>query len=215
MKANMGYTNWGKEPSISRTVFTILKDFVVIISLFSITFMLIGRPVKVSGSSMYPTLIGASNTSGNSGDYLLVKSKLWGDGFKQGDIVVASIPEFKNGENIVKRIIAVEGQLVEFHEDKDGYLHVYVDDVLQEEYFINEPMLSFGTIGEGFSMVVPENCYFLMGDNRNHSTDSRSGEIGMVSEDNILGKVLFVIIPGIDRYIGGTRNWKRVGSVYK
>jgi len=69
---------------------------------------------------------------------------------------------------------------------------VYVNGVA-----LNEPFKSSPTIKEGkdFPMTVPEGYLFLMGDNRSHSTDSRSDLIGMVSENYILGKVVFRVLP--------------------
>jgi signal peptidase I len=61
--------------------------------------------------------------------------------------------------------------------------------------------------------TVPAGCIFVMGDNRNHSTDSRNGIVGFIDARNVLGKVHFVLMPGKDDF--GIRDWGRIGSVYK
>ncbi len=87
---------------------------------------------------------------------------------------------------------------------------VTVDGVVLEENYINTPTND----REDFNgpVTVPEGYVFVMGDNRDYSTDSRSSYVGLVDTRRILGKVYWVIIPGIDE--DGTRDWSRIGSVY-
>ena len=155
---------------------------VVVLRLF--TFCV--RVVIVSGSSMFSTLA--------DGDCLVLLNRPLCGELEQGDIVVASMERFRDGEAIVKRVIATEGQTVDidFHQGI-----VYVDGVALEEDYIYSPT----NMAEGmeFPLVVKEGCLFLMGDNRMDSRDSRAPEIGQVDEREILGQVVFLMMPGTGR----------------
>lgn len=98
---------------------------------------------------------------------------------QQGDVVVADV---KSGFDVhlVKRVIAVGGQHIEI---KGGKL--YIDGKLTNESYVKESVWQ----SPDLSLTLPENTVFLMGDNRNHSKDSRL--LGYVSSEHIVGKVLF------------------------
>ena len=103
---------------------------------------------------------------------------------KRGDIVLFPFPD--NEEiTFVKRVIGLPGETVEI---KDGY--VYIDGEPIEEPYLKEEML--GTYGP---YVVPEDCYFMLGDNRNSSADSRKWKNTYVKEEDIMAKVLFRYSP--------------------
>ena len=93
-------------------------------------------------------------------------------------------------EPIVKRIIATEGQTVDIDFD-DGV--VYVDGKALDEPYVNEPVHDRENF-EG-KITVPEGCVFVMGDNRNASTDSRDARLGCVDERYIMGRVYFTLFP--------------------
>lgn len=141
------------------------------------TFLL--RTVGVVGSSMVPTL--------HEGDRLIISDLFYVP--KQGDIVVLRKDTFKD-EPIVKRVIAVAGQTVDI-DFQAGV--VYVDGVALEEDYVNSPTND----PENFTkpVTVPENCVFVMGDNRNASTDSRTSTIGCVDTRYILGKAILRLTP--------------------
>ena len=106
-----------------------------------------------------------------------------------GDIVVIDTSEsLLNQSHIVKRVIATEGQTVSI--DYNSNL-VCVEDVALEEPYINPEEDPMKPTDEQSCKIytVPEGCVFVMGDNRNHSADSRSAYYGMISEDHIMGKV--------------------------
>jgi signal peptidase I len=168
------------------SVLEYLHDVVYILALILVLFTFCMRVVIVSGSSMFSTLV--------DGDYLLLINRPLCGELEQGDIVVASMERFKDGEPIVKRVVATEGQTVDI-DFRAGI--VYVDGVaLEEEYTYTPTHLSEGM---EFPLVVEEGCLFLMGDNRGDSRDSRAPEIGLVDEREILGRAVFLMLPGTGR----------------
>ncbi len=138
------------------------------------------RLIDVRGTSMNPTL--------NNGDKMLVSGLFYSP--KAGDVVVFKKDEYDPERALVKRVIATEGQVINI--DFDNGI-VYVDGEALEEDYIMEPTTNkIDFIGP---QTVPEGCVFVMGDNRNASTDSRKTEIGMVDSRLILGKAYFVVYP--------------------
>ncbi len=137
------------------------------------------RLAVVDGSSMYPTL--------KDGELMVVWRFCYAP--TAGDIVVIDTSEsLLNQSHIVKRVIATEGQTVSI--DYNSNL-VCVEDVALEEPYINPEEDPMKPTDEQSCKIytVPEGCVFVMGDNRNHSADSRSSYYGMISEDHIMGKV--------------------------
>ena len=132
------------------------------------------RMVNVVGHSMVPTL--------EQNDKVVISNLFYHP--KQGDIVVLRKQTLME-EPIVKRIIATEGQTVDIDFD-DGV--VYLD-----EPDVNEPVHDRENF-EG-KITVPEGCVFVMGDNRNASTDSRDARLGCVDERYIMGRVYFTLFP--------------------
>lgn len=144
-----------------------------------VVFVFFVRLVDVVGSSMYPTL--------ENGDKMIVTDVFYKP--KYGDIVVFQKDEYADYA-LVKRVIATEGQTVEI--DFDRHI-VYVDGKKLDEPYIAEPTAN--KIDFTGIQVVPEGCVFVMGDNRNDSTDSRDERIGMVDTRDIIGKVVYVAFP--------------------
>lgn len=161
-----------------------LQALVVALIAIVLLFTFIGRIIGVRGSSMYPTL--------HNGDMMLVQSL--GYQPKQGDVVVLTKESFLS-EAIVKRVIAVGGQTVRIDYDTNT---VYVDDIALEEDYINfeDKDAMEEKPADYFSEVtVPEGSIFVMGDNRNWSTDSRYPDLGLVDERYVIGGVLGVLFP--------------------
>jgi len=138
------------------------------------------RLIDVRGTSMNPTL--------NNGDKMLVSGVFYRP--KAGDVVVFKKNEYDPDRALVKRVIATEGQVVNI-DFEQGI--VYVDGVpLQEDYILEPTYNKIDFIGP---QTVPDGCVFVMGDNRNASTDSRKKEIGMVDTRLILGRAYYVVYP--------------------
>ena len=176
--------------SLQTSILLYLHDLVYLLAAVIVVFLLCFRVVVVSGTSMNHTLL--------DGDYLLLLGDMFYRDPKAGDIIVASKQSFDNGKPIVKRVIATAGQTVDI--DFDHGI-VYVDGVALEEDYINSPT----TMKEGivFPLVVDEGCLFVLGDNRGASKDSRNPEIGLIDKREVLGKVVFLFMPGTN----GTNFW--------
>ncbi|MEA4921305.1 MAG: signal peptidase I [Clostridiaceae bacterium] len=147
--------------------------FLVLVSSFLV------RISGVLGNSMYPTL--------KNGDRVLVQLMGY-DEAQNGDIVVIMASQFDD-EPLVKRVIAVAGDVIEI----GGEGEVYINGEKLYEPYINEQYFSQGSLDAPYT--VPEGHVFVMGDNRNHSADSRLEEIGALNTDDIIGKVFFRLWP--------------------
>ena len=150
-----------------------------------VLFNCFARLTRVDGNSMDNTL--------KDGELMWV----WSLGYqpKQGDIVVLNKKTafFLRERAIVKRVIAVGGQTVDVDYNTGT---VYVDGQPLDEPYIKETMYNTGDPNmQGTHWEVPEGSVFVMGDNRNRSTDSRDQRLGTVDEDYILGKAVFAFWP--------------------
>lgn len=164
-----------------------------------IVFLLIFRVIVVSGDSMYSTLV--------DGDYLLLLSNVFYQEPKQGDIIVASKDSYDDGAAIIKRVIATEGQIVDI-DFENGI--VYVDGLPLEEPYIQN--LTTRAEGVLFPLIVEEGCIFVLGDNREVSKDSRHPEIGLIDTRQVLGKAIYLMLPGVDEWTQ-TRDFNRTGAI--
>ena len=174
--------NKSKETGFASFVFDTVSVVATAVVAVAFVFLFIFRTVGVVGNSMQPTL--------NSGDRIVLTAT-YGEP-RYGDIVVTCQPDFSNviPDTLVKRIIATEGQTVDIDFTRGK---VYVDGVELNEPYIADPTRD----REDFDgpVVVPEGFVFVMGDNRNHSTDSRDNRVGFIREEYIMGKALFRIAP--------------------
>lgn len=169
--------------------YVLLHDIVYMVAIVTLVFTFVIRMVGVSGPSMTPTLL--------DGDYVLVQSNFTYKNVKAGDVVVMLVRSYDD-QPIVKRVIATEGQQVyiDFSEGK-----VYVDGELLDEPYINDYDLGkYQTFKDyelcmSYPLTVPEGKIFVLGDNREHSADSRYSPIGLVDERCVLGRVMLVVWP--------------------
>ena len=188
-----------KSENRKKNVLLYLHDFVFWLTGILLVFLLLFRVVVVSGPSMNQTLV--------HGDYLLLINNVFYSEPKQGDIIVAAKESFKNGEPIIKRVIATEGQWVDI--DFDAGI-VYVNGNPMEEPYANTPTNLYE--GVDFPLMVEDGCIFVMGDNRNESKDSRSIEIGQIDKREILGKAIFLFLPGRDP-VTNKQYFDRIGAL--
>lgn len=190
-----------KEEQSETSLFEDMADIIetVILSLFIVmlVFTYILRISVVIGPSMEPTL--------TEGDRLIVLPLCYTP--EQNDVVV--IDSTKLEKPIVKRIVALEGQSVDIDFEKgivsvdgkelDEQLYVPGENgespELEAHHFVN----SLTTIDMGafdsYPVTVPENCVFVLGDNRNRSKDSKHAELGFVPEEEIMGKAIMIAYP--------------------
>ncbi len=174
-----------KTEAPKRKLISVLYDYVEIFAASVIAVILIFsfsvRLCRVDGGSMNQTL--------NNGERLIVSDMFYTP--KQGDIIVFHLVNDYYQEPLVKRVIATEGQTVEIDFEKKT---IKVDGVLYKDEHAYLDIGHYKSQGI-FSATVPEGKVFVLGDNRNNSSDSRSIKVGFVDVDCILGKAVLRLSP--------------------
>lgn len=160
-----------------------ILSYVLIIGIAILIKLFVFSPIRVNGTSMVPTLYDGDIMILNEIGYHL-------NGLERFDIVVIN----SNNEKIIKRVIGLPGETVEYKDNK-----LYINDKEVVENFKHEDTRDFKLSDINVS-VIPKNYYFVVGDNRGNSKDSRS--IGLISSKQIMGKTSFVLYP-----------FNRIGSV--
>ncbi|MCD7785130.1 MAG: signal peptidase I [Oscillospiraceae bacterium] len=156
-----------------------LKSLCITFAVVVLLFTFVVRTAVVNGSSMTDTL--------QDGDFLILWSLFYTP--QPGDIISANCEGLD--EVIVKRIIATEGQTVDIDFETGS---VYVDgELLDEPYIRNLTLNDEG--GFTYPVTVGEGQYFVMGDNRQGSRDSRDAKVGLIDREDILGKVVLRLYP--------------------
>ncbi len=168
-----------KKLSLGQNLFEILESFAMAVVFVVLIFTLVFRIFIVSGPSMLHTL--------TDGDRIIVSNLFFTP--KTGDVIVFS-GDYNNGEVLVKRVIATEGQTVDINSSGQVVLN---GEVLEETY------LDSGMITVARDTILPytvgKDELFVMGDNRTVSLDSRSTKIGVADTHKVLGKVIFRLFP--------------------
>ena len=177
-----------KAEGLVNNLFYWVQTLVYAVVAIVLVFTFVGRLTRVEGNSMLNTL--------HDGDLLLLQSV--GYEPKVGDVVVlnkttAETTALLGGDAIVKRVVALGGQTVRIDYSTST---LYVDDQVVDEPYVREFMhLRSGPYSGQTPFVVPEDSVFVLGDNRNESTDSRQEMLGPVHKDYILGRALCILFP--------------------
>ncbi|MBQ3101348.1 MAG: signal peptidase I [Clostridia bacterium] len=151
-----------------------INALIVVAAIAALVATLIFPVLQIAGTSMEPAL--------TDGDFVLLMKS---DNLKTGDLCAF----YYSNKILIKRIIAVPGDYLWINSDGT----VYLNGTELDEPYVNEKAL--GECDVEFPYQVPENSYFMMGDHRETSIDSRSSTIGCIAEDQIVGKILFKIWP--------------------
>ncbi len=170
----------GKKPGMLREIFGFLLYVIIVVGITFIIITFVGQRTYVSGSSMESTL--------SHGDNLIVDKLTYRFSTpKRFDIIVFP---FRYEENVyyIKRIIGLPGETIQI---KDG--QIYVDGEILEESYGREVMKSAGLAADPITLGDDE--YFVLGDNRNDSTDSRDPNVRLIHKDEIIGRAWIRIWP--------------------
>ena len=139
--------------------------------------MFVGEPVRIEGDSMYPTL--------HDGERIVVeKLTYYAQEPARGDIVVWFYPGHVISR--VKRVVGLPGERVAI---KNGAVYIDGGQLDERAYWYD---IIYGDMEE---LIVPEGSVFVLGDNRNHSTDSREPSVGCIPHEKILGRAVLVLWP--------------------
>lgn len=162
----------------------ILSTLLYILAVLAVTYLVItfvGQRTQVQGSSMEPTLSDNDNLIVDKISYRFREPQRY-------DIIVFPF-QYKENTYYIKRIIGLPGETV--YIDENGM--IYIDGELLNESYGREIMLSAGRASE--PITLGEDEYFVLGDNRNNSSDSRDPSVGNISRDDIIGKAWVRIWP--------------------
>ena len=187
-----------KPGALESALYTWAQAAVIAVVGVVLLFTFFVRLISVNGPSMQDTLY--------TGDRLLVLNAAFCD-FQPGDVVVINNYNADLSDTLIKRIIAVGGQTIDIDLASST---VYVDGQPLDEPYAKEP--TYTANGTPFPITLAEDEVFVMGDNRNHSSDSRDARLGPVKRGYLQGKALLLLTPGATP---GTekRDWGRIGPL--
>ena len=172
-----------EKPRVIDWAFDFVELFVFTLAAVMILTAFVFKHSIVDGDSMKNTL--------NHGEHLIISDLFYTP--ERGDIVVFEDYSTDLNKAVVKRVIGLPGETVKITLTNDGRFAVYINgELLEEDYVYYDDKFYSRAIGE---WVVGENEIFVMGDHRNNSADSRYEEIGTISVDAVLGKVILRFYP--------------------
>ena len=175
-----------KKKRLAEELFEWVEVFSSALLTVILVFTFVFRMVTVEGPSMQYTL--------HARDHLVISHLFYTP--RQNDIVVIQVPNAAFSVPIIKRVIATEGQTIDF--DFENW-RVYVDGELIDEPYVNymagRPMESYSIMLDALPITVEPGKIFVMGDNRNLSADSRNAMIGQVDINNVVGRVMIRVFP--------------------
>lgn len=166
-----------------KSVMKEIIPYIIIILVVILIKTYIVSPIRVNGSSMYRTL--------HDKDIMILnKTAYYNHSIKRFDIVVVKVEKSKfipRKEHIIKRVIGLPGDKIEYRNNC-----LYINGKKTKESFPHAETADFNIKDLG-SITVPENHYFVLGDNRINSVDSRL--LGFIKKENIIGKAKYTILP--------------------
>ena len=160
----------------------IIQVVVFAVAIFLFVYLLILQPHKIKGNSMQPNF--------PDGEYLLTDKVSYRFGEpERGDVIVFE-PPGSQGEEFIKRILGLPGEVVSLRGNM-----FYINGALVDESYIapDLPTLPGNYLKEGAELIVPQGQYFVLGDNRTHSSDSRA--FGPIPKDRITGRAWVIYWP--------------------
>ncbi len=162
----------------------VLSLAVVLLAAFVIRYFVVSTLV-VKGISMEPTFYHGNVIAVNKFIYKVSEPK-------RGDIIICTYSDVED-EMLIKRVVALPGETIDFMPNESGKYNVVIDGNVLEENYTKDGTAFYGDME--YPYTLPEDCYFVMGDNRDNSTDSRWESIGAIDKERIVGKELFKIWP--------------------
>ncbi|MDO8503146.1 MAG: signal peptidase I [bacterium] len=166
-------------------ILDVLQSVVLALALFMLAYLFAFQPHQVRGRSMIPSF--------QDGEYLLTDKVSYRTGVpKRGDVIVFAAPPNRN-EDFIKRIIALPRETVSIKDTK-----IYINNKLVEESYLPQTTNTLPGLflSEGRSFTLGSDEYFVMGDNRDHSSDSRTW--GPIKRGDIVGRAWVVYWPPQD-----------------
>lgn len=164
--------------SLGSHLIDFIQTLVVFGAIFALIYLFVAQPHKVSGNSMVPTF--------HNGDYILTDKLTYRfSSPKHDDVIVLKNPKDES-QDFIKRIIALPGETIKIEQNS-----VYVNEQLLKELYLPPGTITpaGAFIPENTTIKAGPNQYFVLGDNRSHSSDSRAW--GGVTKEEIVGKVFF------------------------
>lgn len=183
-----------KNGKLLRDIMDIVESTMMTIFVIMMIFTYLLHPVNVKGESMQPTLMDYDRILMTTvyfeleyGDIVIVDNDTAYDIDENGKPVAVNIDGKQLDECIIKRIIATGGQTLDIRDGK-----VYVDGKQLDEPYIAKGARTYPLNGfnNKYPITIPDGYYFVMGDNREHSSDSRHADVGLIKESQIYGKAL-------------------------